>query len=354
LRRRKRGELESQASRASCPRANPIGNSEAIRQSVGVVIVNWNGGQYLERCLAALRDQTLAPDQIIVVDNASTDGSPEKLARNFPNVTLIRLKNNLGFAAANNLAVRDYANTHWVALLNPDAFAAPDWLETLLRTAEAHPEYGFFGSCMLRAEQPTQLDGTGDCYHVSGVVWRRDRGVPVESGHRRAGEIFAPCAAAALYRRDIFLAAGGFDEDFFCYVEDVDLGFRLRLAGQRCLYAAAAIVYHVGSGLTGKQSDFSTYHGHRNLIWCFVRNMPTPLFWIYLPQHLLLNLLSVLALTLRGQGAIVLRAKRDALRGLSGALRKRRRQQRAIAVNPWRLRRLMETGWSSFFRHRGG
>jgi hypothetical protein len=109
----------------------------------------------------------------------------------------------------------------------------------------------------------------------------------------------------------------------------------------------------VGSGLTGKRSDFSTYHGHRNLVWCFVRNMPNPLFWLYLPQHLLLNLLSVGVLTLRGQGKTVCHAKWDALRGLPNALRKRRRQQRQSTVDPWRLRRLMETGWRSFFRHRG-
>ena len=97
------------------------------------------------------------------------------------------------------------------------------------------------------------------------------------------GEIFAPCAAAALYRRAAFLEAGGFDEHFFCYMEDVDLGFRLRLLGYRCGYAPAAIVHHVGSGTTGARSPFTVYHGHRNLVWTYVKNMPTPWFWLYLP-----------------------------------------------------------------------
>ena len=95
---------------------------------------------------------------------------------------------------------------------------------------------------MLRAHDPHRVDGTGDCYHVSGLVWRRDRGILAASAHNESGEIFSPCAAAALYRREAFLEIGGFDEDFFCYLEDVDLGFRLRLQGHRCRYVANATV----------------------------------------------------------------------------------------------------------------
>ncbi len=321
--------------------------------SISVVIVNWNAGKYLARCLAALGNQTLSPEKIIVVDNASSDGSADLVAREFPRVTLLRQNHNLGFAAANNLAVTGFTDSTWVALLNPDAFPAPRWLEALAGAMNAFPDCSFFGSHMLKALEPERVDGTGDCYHVSGLVWRRDRGKPTAQIHDRRGEIFAPCAAAACYRREAFLEVGGFDEDYFCYLEDIDLGFRLRLAGHRCRYVADAIVHHVGSGLTGTRSDFSTYHGHRNLVWCYVRNMPAPLFWLYLPQHLFINVLSLLVLTARGQGKTVLRAKRDAIRGLPLALRKRRRQQRAIHVDPWRLRQCMETGWRAFFQHRG-
>jgi GT2 family glycosyltransferase len=319
-----------------------------------VIIVNWNGGRYLGQCLRALQAQTRAPERIIVVDNASTDGSAESIVREFPQITVIRNQDNLGFAAANNLAIRHVAPSAWVALLNPDAFPAPDWLEALERATHEFPECSFFGSRMLRANEPQRSDGTGDCYHVSGLVWRRDRETPVARAHAVADEIFSPCAAAALYRRDAILEVGGFDEDFFCYLEDVDLGFRLRLAGHRCRYVPNATVYHVGSGLTGRHSDFSVYHGHRNLVWCYVRNMPGPLFWLYLPQHLLLNALTLVLLTARGQGKTVARAKWDALKGLPRALRKRRQQQRKTVANPWQLRRLMESGWRSFSRHRGG
>jgi GT2 family glycosyltransferase len=120
------------------------------------------------------------------------------------------------------------------------------------------------------------------------------------------------------------LEVGGFDEDYFCYVEDVDLGFRLRLTGHKAMYVPDAVVYHVGSGTTGGQhSDFAVYHGHRNVVWTFVKNMPGVLFWLMLPLHVLMNLVSILWFALQGRGGVILRAKRDALLGLPTMWRKR-------------------------------
>ena len=152
-------------------------------------------------------------------------------------------------------------------------------------------------------------------------------------------EVFAPCAAAALYRRAAFEEIGGFDERFFCYFEDVDLGFRLRLRGYRCLYVPDAIVRHVSSALSGYRSDFAVYHGERNAVWTFVKNMPGPLFWLYLPQHLALNVAALFYYPWRGQGRVVWRAKRDAILGLPAALRERRavqQRRRRVASAPAR------------------
>lgn len=140
--------------------------------------------------------------------------------------------------------------------------------------------------------------------------------------------------------KDALLSAGGFDEDFFCYVEDVDLGFRLRLLGHRCWYVPDSVVLHVGSAVTGRRSDFSIYHGHRNLVWTFVKNMPGVLFWLLLPLHVVLNLVSVIWFALRGQGAVILRAKRDALLGLPKMWRKRQQIQKARVASVrdiWRV-----------------
>jgi GT2 family glycosyltransferase len=312
--------------------------------TVAVIIVNWNGGELLKNCLTSLAGQLRTPDHIIVVDNHSTDDSLERAAEWLRHVELIRLPSNVGFATANNIAARAARRFDALALLNPDAVADAAWLDALVRAAEHEPAAASFASQMRLASSPEYLDGAGDSYHVSGRAWR--------NGHRRRWaewpgdnvEVFAPCAAAALYRREAFEEVGGFDETYFCYFEDVDLGFRLRLNGYRSLYVPSAIVTHVSSGTSGYRSDFAVYHGERNAVWTFIKDMPGPLFWMYLPQHVALNLAALLYYPRRGQGRVVLRAKLDALRRLPSMIRRRREVQRLRRVNPWTLRRAMRRG----------
>lgn len=309
---------------------------------VTVVIVNWNGERFLDCCLAALMAQSVKPYEIILLDNASSDESVE-IARQFPLVRLILLDQNTGFARGNNLAIEAASKeSEWVALINPDAFAEPRWLEELLMAARNNSQFDMFGSKLVNAVDPTVLDGAGDAYHVSGLVWRMGHGMPVLSAVTEdEREVFSPCAAAALYRRGALRKVGGFDEDYFCYVEDVDLGFRLRLAGYRCLYVPQSVAHHVGSGTTGGQhSDFAMYYGHRNLVWTFAKDMPGILFWLLLPLHVMLNLVSIVWFALRGQGSVILRAKRDAIKGLPKMWRKRRAIQnnRMVSVGEiWRI-----------------
>lgn len=300
---------------------------------VTVIIVNWNGESFLERCLLALMNQSVSPHEIILIDNASTDRSVEIVLR-FPRVQLISLDQNTGFARGNNLAIKVASDkSEWIALLNPDAFAEPCWLEALLAAAESYPRFSVFGSKLINAADSLVLDGAGDAYHISGLAWRIGHGASASTSTDKEREVFSPCAAAALYRCSDLRELEGFDEDFFCYVEDVDLGFRLRLAGRRCLYVPQSVVSHVGSGTTGgKHSDFAVYHGHRNLLWTFVKDMPGFLFWLMLPLHVLLTLVSIIWFALRGQGGVILRAKRDALLGLPKMWRKRQYIQKARVV----------------------
>ena len=314
-----------------------------VNKSVAVIIVNWNGEEFLGRCLDALMAQSVTPFEIIVVDNASSDGSVDILKR-FPSVRLIELDQNTGFARGNNLAIEAVSNeVEWIALLNPDAFASPYWLEEMLETASCHPEFDVFGSKLLKASDSQVLDGVGDIYHLRGLVWRNGHGLSELLVGEKAEEqeIFSPCAAAALYRRDALLKVGGFDEDFFCYTEDVDLGFRLRLRGYRCMYVPKSIVYHVGSGTTGSQhSEFAIYHGHRNLVWTFIKNMPGWLFWLCLPVHIAMNIVSIFWFAYRGLGRVVVKAKWDALLGVSSMWRKRQKiqQQRDVSIRTiWHL-----------------
>jgi GT2 family glycosyltransferase len=316
---------------------------------VAAIIVNANGGRHLGEALDSLARQTVRPHRTIVVDNASVDGSADGLEERHHGVEVLRPGANLGFAAANNLAVRAASDCDWIALVNPDAFPEPCWLETLLAAAAAHPECEFFGSRLVSATDPDVLDGTGDVLHVSGMAWRRDHGNR-GAARDREEEIFSPCAAAALYRRDAFVGVGGFDERFFCYYEDTDLAFRLRLAGHRCLYVDAAVCRHVGSALAGRDSDFTIYHSYRNQVWTFLKNMPLGLLLLYAPQHLLVNVLTVLAYATRGQGGVVLRAKWDAFRAVPDVLRERRAIQRGRQVGCRELRRQMARGPGGFAR----
>jgi len=311
---------------------------------VAVIVVDWNSAELLDRCLASLSRQTLRPERVIVIDNAGDRPTWRHVRNAPPGTDLVRLPANRGFAAANNVGVTLGSDCDWVALLNPDAFPEPDWLERLLEAAGESPGYSSFASRLVIAGDPERLDGTGDVYAVSGLAYRRDHGAPAAGLRLEREEVFGPCAAAALYRRDALLEVGGFDERFFCYFEDVDLAFRLRLAGHRCLYVPKAVVHHVGSATTVRHSAFSVYHAHRNLVWTFVKNMPGPLLALYLPHHVLLNLVSLVHFAWRGQAKTILRAKRDALRGLPQAWRERRAIQAGRKATLRELRHLMAGG----------
>jgi GT2 family glycosyltransferase len=307
---------------------------------VTVVIVNWNGEKFIERCLSALMNQTALPDEIILLDNASSDNSVRIIQR-FPAVKLIEFNENLGFAKGNNQAIRAASPTsEWVALLNPDAFVDPYWLENLLDATMSNPTYDAFGSQLISASNPLVLDGAGDTYHMSGLVWRKGHGLPVKVA-TKPDEIFSPCAAAALYRKSVFSELGGFDEEYFCYVEDVDFGFRLRLAGYSSLYVPESIAYHMGSASSGGQhSDFCVYYGHRNLVWTFVKNMPGLLFWVLLPFHFAVNILTVFMFMMRGRSKVILRSKWDAIKGLRLMWKKRKviQNNRKVSIMEiWKL-----------------
>jgi GT2 family glycosyltransferase len=309
------------------------------------IVVNWNAEAHLPRCLAAITGQTHPFDRIVVADNASEDKSLDTVARDFPQVEVFRIGSNAGFAYANNFAINMLPDCDLVALVNPDAFLDPAWLQQMLAAAEADVQCAGFGSRLLMAEQPDLLDGAGDAYHVGGLVWRIDHGTDAANHGLKPGSVFSPCAAAALYRRHALAAVGGFDEDFFCYVEDVDLGFRLRLAGYSCSYVPSALAWHIGSASTGRDSAFAVYHGHRNLVWAYGKNMPSPQVWLYLPLHLLFTLVSLVRCAARGRALPFLRAKLDAIIGLPRMLAKRRATQSSRRVGWRELSAAMAHGW---------
>jgi len=291
--------------------------------TVGVIIVNFNAEGFLLDAVESIVGQSLPPHRIVVLDNASTDRSAAAISATFPGVTLIRLDENIGFAAANNIGIAMLDDCEFIALLNPDATADPDWLAELVTAADEHPEMAGFASMIERARDAGVLDSAGDVYHVYGTAWPGRHGAPTRTAEVEEA-VFGPSAAAALYYRSWLVRLGGFDESFFCYFEDVDLNLRLQVAGGRCLYVPSARIRHVGGASTGGLSAFTIYHSQRNLVWTFVKSAPPHIFWRYLPMHLLLNVGSIVSYGARGHLRTLLRAKRDAIRGLPPVVRARR------------------------------
>lgn len=327
--------------------------------AVSVIVVSHGADTeaLLPRCLAAVAAQTRQPESVIVLDSPGIGPSATAVVGRLkdrgllperPRIDVVGLPANVGFAAASNRGIAA-SGAEFVWLLNPDAFPHPEWLGHMLDAAARHPTAAAFGSRQMIDGRPDVIDGIGDAYGTGGLGWRRRHGRRLRAADLVECEIFSPCAAAALYRRRAVMEAGGFDEDFFCYFEDVDLGFRLRLAGHRAIYVPGAVVDHVGGGSSGgRRSAFATYHGHRNLVWTFVKDMPLPLVLLLLPLHLMQTLTSLAACAARGHTVPFLRAKWDAIRGLPRMLTKRRSVQsgrrassldvwRALAKHPWRM-----------------
>jgi GT2 family glycosyltransferase len=247
--------------------------SRTVTTAISVLIVNYNAGHNLGKALQGLAAQTFGDFEVLVLDNASIDNSAtlaQSLVASDSRFTFRFLSRNIGFAAGNNLLSATARGT-WLALLNPDAVPAPDWLERLIEATRRHPAAVMFGSTQVDAADPYRLDGAGDHYLAIGLPWRGGYGWPL-AALPPEGEVFSPCAAACLIRADVFRGANGFDERFFCYVEDVDLAFRLRLQGHYCIQVPGAVVRHVGGASSiAAGSGFARRHGTRNLVWCFVK-----------------------------------------------------------------------------------
>lgn len=295
---------------------------------VSVVVVNYNGKNYLDACLSSLDNQTYPNFEIILVDNASADGSVEYVEEHFPSARIIENPENYGFAKANNIGI-GAAKGEYLAILNNDTRADSQWLSELVKAAENEKNVGMCASKMLFMKHPDRIDSVGIDISRSGAVW--DRG-QFESATKyvEKSEMFGPCAGAALYRKKMLDEIGLFDEDFFIYMEDADLAFRGRLAGWKCIYVPSAIVFHHHGGFGGIDSDFTIYYGNRNIVWNAFKNFPTRLLITSLPWIVGRNLAVIPYYAVKGHGKAIIKAKIDAVKGLPKILRKRKEQRKLI------------------------
>jgi GT2 family glycosyltransferase len=252
---------------------------------VSVIIPNWNGGKWLGGCLNALKSQDYGNFEVLVVDDASTDGSYDHLGEKFPRVRLLQLTEHHGFARAVNAGI-GATSGEYVLLLNNDTLPSVSFIRNLVLAMDAMPpDVGCLASCMRSMDNPMLLDDTGDVFTWYGHAFKRGHGRPIAE-FEEDSEVLSPCAGAALYRRVFLNDVGGFDERFVSYLEDLDLGLRGRLSGYRCKYVASAEVLHKGHGSnlpTGSYVRFVT----RNRLMLICKNIPFSLLVRHLHQLLI-------------------------------------------------------------------
>ncbi len=268
--------------------------------TASLVVVSYNARRYLDRCLRSVLSQSVCPGEIIVVDNASTDGSADFVEQAFPDVTVIRNRENLGFGHAANVGAA-LAQGDYLAFLNPDTVVEPGWLDALVAALDANEGYGLATSRILLLAQPDRVNACGTEVHYTGLTLCRGTGSPSDS-FSRTEEVDAVSGAAFAIRRAVFDEIGGFDDRFFLYVEDIDLSWRARLAGHACLHVPASVVYH---DYTLRFGSRKTFLQERNRYLMLLKSLRWPTLLTLVPALLLAELMT--------WGFVLLRDRRNVL-----------------------------------------
>ncbi len=250
----------------------------SFQSIVSIIVLNWNGKQYLELCLSSLYKQVYRNIEIILVDNGSSDGSVEFVESSFPGVIILRHEVNLGFAEGVNSGIR-ISKGKFIATINNDAEADKNWIASLMKVIDSDTSAGCCASKMLRFNERDIIDSAGIIVCENGNAYDRGRMETDKGQYDAQEEIFGACAGAALYRREMFEEIGLFEKDYFAYFEDVDLSYRMHLHGWKCIFVPDAVVYHIQSATSKRSSPFKLFYIERNKLW----NM-----WKYYPLSMLI------------------------------------------------------------------
>jgi len=307
---------------------------------VSVIIPNWNGEDLLGPCIESLYRQEFHEFETILVDNGSNDGSISLVQRNFPQVRIIRFDENRGFSAAVNAGIAA-SDSPYIALLNNDTAVDQLWLKEIVAALDANPGVGSAASKILFFSDPKSVNSAGDEFSFFGVPYQRRLMRGDGDLFNEPQYVFSACGAAALYRRELFEKVGLFDETFFAYQEDVDLGFRAQLAGYRCLFVPTAIVYHKYHATSSRVPSLSFQLRERNKYFVLIKNLPGKLFLLCLPLVLLQEGFSLLGAVWRGRLGAYVKARRDLWSFLPHILRERRRVRQIQAVDDLYIWRIM-------------
>lgn len=323
-----------------------------IKKKVSAIILNWNGKQFLADCLNSLLEQTLDNYEVILVENGSTDGSADFIKTAYPWVRLIELSENLGFAEGNNRGL-EACRGEYIVTLNNDTKVDPGFLTELVNSIDENDKIGMVAAKLLNFYETDRIDAIGVKVAKYGLGYNIGVGELDAGQYDEPMAAFGPCAGAALYRREMIDEIGFFDPDFFAYYEDLDLAWRGRLAGWRCVTSPKAVVYHVHSATSGKGSPFTVFHIHRNKWYTILKNWPNGLLLKRLPTLLVVDLAAFALAIIRGRGGAALKARVDVVRNLRKLWRKRRKVQQCIRITSMDMEALFtpaESPWQTLVR----
>lgn len=244
---------------------------------MSVIIPNWNGKRFLAECLDSLREQTFDNFETILVDNGSTDGSAEfVLDRYGDSVRIIKCPRNFGYTGGNNIGIRS-SRGECIVLLNNDTKVEPTWLEELVKAVGINPRAGMWASKVYSYFQKNQIEAVGELIYWDGLNRARGQYEQDRGQYGVMEEILFPPGCGGMFLKTVFEEIGLFDEDFFAYGDDAEIGIRARLAGWKCYYVPKAILYHKSSGSTGQYSPFKAFYVERNRLWITIKYFPWPL-----------------------------------------------------------------------------
>ena len=313
---------------------------------ISIVIPNYNKFDLLEKCIKSLFAQTNIDFEIIVVDNGSTE-KKERLPDD-PRVKFIWQDNNLGFSKAVNIGIKE-AKGEYIALINNDTELAVDWIDQVYRAFEGNKEAMFITSRIMSFQERDIFDDVGNVILFSGKAYKVGNGEKDSGQYNQQRYIFGASGAASVYKRDFFEIVGFFDEDFFAYLEDVDLSFRANLLGIKCLYVPEAVVYHVGSATTGSRyNKFTVFHLAQNTINLIIKDYPTKFIFKSI-LNILAHIISLqVFFTLKGFGLDFIKGIISGLKMSRIMLAKRREIINTRIINDLELEKLFKENRESY------
>jgi GT2 family glycosyltransferase len=291
---------------------------------ISVIIPNHNGAVCLKTCLQSLSRQSFAQFELLVVDNASRDSSIEVVRSHAPDAKILIQRENLGFAAAVNQGIKA-AQGAWIAVLNNDTEADPEWLAECAAAIRRHPDASYFACCILDFTHRETIYSAGDCFLRAGLGYRRGQGMTYGPEYDAEIPIFSTCGCAALYRKETFEAHQGYEERFFAYLEDVDLGLRLQASGARGYYAPKARIYHLGGATSGGEfAPLAVRLRTRNSLLLLLKSLPAQILWRSLPMIIAAQMVWLGRALSRGRIFSCLRGWAGFLRHAPAMMRRRR------------------------------